>query len=85
MHIQMNVAVVLEGPCPGEGEREGLIRRDNTAGVENSCVARDCMGCIAGIFPDHYISRFDSQPPRLKRISPIPFNYPYSMKDGVPL
>ncbi len=85
MHIQMNVAVVLEGPCPGEGEGEGVMRRDNTGAVENSCVARGCMGCIAGIFPDHYISRFDSQPPRLKGVSLMLFNDHYSMNDGVPL
>ncbi len=61
MHIQMNVTVILEGPCSGKGELEGVIRREKAAVVENSCVARDGMGRIADIFPDHDIARFDGQ------------------------
>jgi hypothetical protein len=35
MHIQMNVAVVLEGPYPGKGELESMAHFEKTLGVEN--------------------------------------------------
>jgi len=35
MHIQMNVAVVLEGPYPGKGELESMVHFEKTLGVEN--------------------------------------------------
>ena len=61
MHIQMNVTAVLEGPCSDKGELEGVILREKAAGVEHSRDARDGMGRIADIFPDHDIARFDGQ------------------------
>ncbi len=50
MHIQMNVAVVLEGPYSGKGELESMAHFEKTLGVENLCVARNCTDRIAEIF-----------------------------------
>ena len=74
LHIQVNVAVVPEGPCLGKGEPEGLICHENTGVVEHSRVARDGMGRSAGISPDHDISHFDGQACRLKKETSIHFN-----------
>ena len=48
----MNVTVVLEGPRSGKGEREALIRRENTPGVEYPGIARDRMRGNGAILPD---------------------------------
>ncbi len=57
----MNVTVVVECSCSSKGEPEGLIRHENTGGVERSRVARDGMGRSAGISPDHDMAGFDGQ------------------------
>ena len=74
MHIQMNVAVVLEGPYMGKGELESMVPCEKTLVVESPCVARDCMDRIADILPDHDISRFDGQACRLKKVSLMLFH-----------
>jgi len=69
MHLQVNVTVVVKCPRSGKGELEGVILREKAGGAEHSRVARDGMGRIADIFPDHDISRFDGQACRLKKVS----------------
>lgn len=65
-HVRVNVAMVLEHPCLGEEEHEGLTFCNGIGGVEDPCITGNRMRGVTHVGPDDLRPYLNVQCARLK-------------------